>query len=179
LTEDELARRLDAVGAYVRDIVEVEVTLSTLMATATPGLLRHGDDYRDFDDEAAAPPIDPTVVAKAMPSPSIQYSGSWVDGLGDDEQVVVSGTVPECRYFSIQLLNRWMESGTWDKFRVFVTDKDLEPGEDGTFRAVIAHTDPGDGTWIDTNGWTSFSIAVRALGADDAMEISFEREPRP
>lgn len=178
LTEGVLVRRLDAVGAYVRDIVEVEATLSTLMATATPGLLRHGDDYTDMVGDDAPPPIDPTVVAKAMPSPSIQYSGSWVDGLGEDEQVVVSGTVPECRYFSIQLLNRWMESGNWADFRVFVTDRDLGIGPDGRFRAVIAHTDPGDGTWIDTNGWTSFSIAVRALGAEDPMEISYDRERR-
>jgi len=177
LGEDELARRLDAVGAYVRDIVEVEATLSALMATATPGLLRHGEDYTDMEGDAASPPIDPTVVAKAMPSPSIQYSGSWVDDLGDDEQVVVSGTIPACRYFSIQLLNRWMESGNWADFRVFVTDRDLAVDADGRFRVVIAHRDPGDGTGIDTNGWTSFSIAVRALGADDPMEIDFTREP--
>lgn len=176
LTEDELVRRLDAVGAYVRDIVEVEATLSTLMASATPGLLRHGDDYSDMEGDDAPPPIDPIVVAKAMPSPSIQYSGSWVDGLGDDEQVVVSGMVPTCRYFSIQLLNRWMESGNWVDHRVFVTDRDLDIDADGRFRAVIAHADPGDGTWIDTNGWDSFSIAVRALGAEDPMEISFDRE---
>ncbi|MDX1510536.1 MAG: hypothetical protein R3249_04265 [Nitriliruptorales bacterium] len=178
LTEDELVRRLDAVGAYVRDIVEVEATLSALMATATPGLLRHGDDYTDLEGEQAPPPIDPTVVAKAMPSPSIQYSGSWVDDLGEHEQVVVSGALPTCRYFSIQLLNRWMESGNWTTARVFVTDRDLEV-VNGRFRAVIAHADPGEGTWIDTNGWTSFSIAVRALGADDPMEIDFTREARP
>lgn len=178
LTEDELVRRLDAVGAYVRDIVEVEATLSALMASATPGLLRHGEDYSDMEGDAAPPPIDPTVVAKAMPSPSIQYSGSWVDGLRDDEQVVVSGTIPDCRYFSIQLLNRWMESGNWADFRVFVTDQDLDADANGRFRAVIAHADPGDGTWLDTNGWTSFSIAVRALGADDPMDVTFEREAR-
>lgn len=178
LSEDELVRRLDAVGAYVRDIVEVEATLSALMATATPGLLRHGDDYTDREGEAAAPPIDPAVVAKAMPSPSIQYSGSWVDGLGEDEQIVVSGVIPDCRYFSIQLLNRWMESGNWVQAPVFLTDADLEVDGDGRFRAVIAHEEPRGGAWIDTNGWTSFSIAVRALGADDPMDIEFTREAR-
>lgn len=175
MTEYELVRRLDAVGAYVRDIVEVEVTLSTLMATATPGLLRHGEDYGDAEGAEADPPIDPAVVAKAMPSPAIQYSGSWVDGLGPDEAVVVSGTMPDCRYFSIQLLNRFMESGKYDEFRVFLTDADLGVPPGQPFRAVVAHTDPGTDPWIDTNGWTSFSIAVRALGADDPMDIHFDR----
>ena len=179
LTEQELAVRLDAVGAYVRDIVEVEATLSALMGSATPAVLRAGSEYVDTQGEAAAPPIDPGVVARAMPSPAIQYSGSWFDGLGDDEALVVEGTAPDCRYWSVQLLTRWMESGDYRHHRVFLTGRDIEVDETGRFRVVVTRDDPGVPNWIATTGLTSANVAVRALRADAQLDVSFRRAHLP
>lgn len=179
LDEATVARRLDAVGSYVEDIVEVEASLSALMAMATPQVLRHGDDYVDAGGDATPPPVDPAIVAKAMPSPAIQYSGTWFDDLADDEAVVVSGSVPACRYWSIQLLTRWMESGDWVHHPVFLTGADIEPGPDGRFRAVVAHRDPGVDHWIATTGIRSGNVAVRSLGASDLLDVQFERVRLP
>jgi len=179
LDEATLVKRLDAVGAYVEDIVEVEASLSALMAMATPSVLRHGDDYVDAAGEAMPPPVDPTVVSKAMPSPAIQYSGTWFDELADDEAVVVTGTVPTCRYWSIQLLTRWMESGDWVNHPVFLTGADIEADDVGRFRAVLAHHDPGVRNWVATTGVRSGSLAVRSLGATDLLDVAFERVRLP
>lgn len=175
LDEATLARRLDAVGSYVEDIIEVEASLSALMAMATPQVLRHGDDYVDAGGDAAPPPVDPAIVAKAMPSPAIQYSGTWFDDLADDEAVVVSGSVPECRYWSIQLLTRWMESGDWLHHPVFLTGADVGGNPGDRFRVVVAHRDPGDDLWIATTGLRSGNVAVRSLGAEDLLDVQFDR----
>jgi hypothetical protein len=113
-----------------------------------------------------------------MPTPAIQYSGSWFDDLGDDEVLVIEGTAPTCRYWSIQLLTRFMESGDWLHHPVFLTGSDITVAPDGTFRVVVAHTDPGTGNWIDTTGLTSANIAVRALKAEDTLDVRFSREKR-
>lgn len=178
LDEATLVRRLDAVGAWVQEIVEVEASLSALMGMATPSVLRHGEDYIDRQGEATPPPVDPAVVAKAMPSPAIQYSGTWFDDLGDDEAVVITGTVPECRYWSIQLLTRWMESGDWRHHPVFLTGADIAE-DNGRFRAVVAHRDPGADNWISTTGLTSGNIAVRSLDGKDVLDVQFARVPLP
>lgn len=177
LTEAELAARLDAMGDYVAEIVEVEATLSTLMGMATPGLLRAGSEYVDGEGEAAPPPIDPTVVAKALPSPAIQYTGSWFDDLGDDEMIAVTGTLPEARFFSIQVLSRWMESPDWTNHPCFLTTRHLDVDDDGRFRVVVSHQDPGARNWLSTTGLVNGNIAVRALHADGPMDVTFSREP--
>ena len=176
LTEPDVAARLRAVGAYVHDIVEAEATLSALIANVTPAVLRDGSDFVDRDGAAAAPPIDPAVVARVMPTPAIQYAGSWFADLGDDEAFVVEGTVPACRYWSVVLLSRWMESGDYRHHPVYLSGRDIRVA-DGRFRVTIAHRDPGEPNWIATSGWRSAGVAVRALKADGVLDVQFSREP--
>ncbi|MDT7546048.1 MAG: hypothetical protein QOE99_2158 [Actinomycetota bacterium] len=178
LTEQQLAARLDALGTYVHDTVEAETTLSALSASITTAVFRAGSEYVDNHGAPADPPIDASVVVRVMPTPAIQYSGSWFDDLGDDEVLVIEGTAPTCRYWSIQLLTRFMESGDWLHHPVFLTGRDIDVAADGTFRVVVAHTDPGTGNWIDTTGLTSANIAVRALKAEGTLDVRFSREKR-
>jgi len=179
LDEATLVARLAQVGAWVTETIEVESTLSALMAMATPGLLRAGDQYVEGDGSHAAPPIDPAVVQKAMPTPAIQYTGSWFDDLGDDEALVVSGVAPTCRYWSIQLLTRWMESGDWTSHACFLTGRTIKVDADGRFRVVVAHRNPGGVDWLDTTGLRSASVAMRALGSAELLDVTFTREKLP
>ena len=176
LTEAAVAQRLAMVGAYVRDTVEAEATLSALIGSVTPVLLRSGSHYVDAAGKPADPPVDPGVVARVMPSPAIQYSGTWFDDLDDDEVLVVEGTAPTCRYWSIQLLSRWMESGDYLHHPVFLAGRDITVGEDGRFHVVIAHNVPATGNWIATTGMRSASVAVRALKAQGLLDVQFRRE---
>ncbi|MBW3664987.1 MAG: DUF1214 domain-containing protein [Actinobacteria bacterium] len=177
LTPQMLASRLDEVTAFVGNILEVETTLSALMATATPSRLRFGDEYVDEHGEPTPPPIDPQVVQRAMPSPAIQYSGSWVDHLEEHEALVVEGVVPACRYWSVQLLSRWMESGDWHHHPVFLVGEQLVTGDDGRFRVVVSQRDPGVDNWVATTGMGSFNVVVRAIGASEPMQITYTRAP--
>ncbi len=186
LTEDDLAASLDRVGRFVAETVEVEVTLGALLARmrTTPGILRAGDEYLDSEGNADDDPIDPSVVAKTMPSPAIQYTGSWYGDLRDDEAMVVEGRLPEARYVSIQLLSRFMESGDHRYHRVSLTDRDLVLGDPtGSsddprwFRVVVAHRDPGVPNWLDTTGIADANVAVRALHTDETLDIDFRRVP--
>lgn len=176
LTEEVLAERLQALGDYVHDTVEAETTLSALSASITQAVFRSGAEYVDAHGAPTDPPLDASVVVRVMPTPAIQYSGSWFDDLGEDELLVVEGTVPTCRYWSISLLTRFMESGDWLHAPVFLSGRDIEPGPDGTFRVVIAHRDPGKPNWIATTGLTSANVAVRALKADGTLDVRFRRE---
>ena len=179
LTEEVLAARLDTVGAYVRDIVEAEATLSALIASITPATLRGGSQFVDAEGKETDPPIDPAAVARVMPSPAIQYAGSWFEDLGDDEALVLTGAAPVCRYWSVQLLTRWMESGDYVHHPVYLTGRDIQLESHGRFRIVIAHTDPGVPNWLATTGHCTANIAVRALLAEGTLDVQFERVALP
>ena len=176
LDDESIAARLDALGAYVVETVEAETTLSALSASITQAVFRAGAEYVDRHGAPTDPPVDASVVVRVMPTPAIQYSGSWFDDLGDDEVLVIEGTVPTCRYWSIQLLTRFMESGDWLHHPVFLTGRDIVPNDDGTFRVVVAHRDPGVPNWLATTGLTSGNIAVRALKADGTLDVRFSRK---
>jgi hypothetical protein len=172
----EMDARLAALGRYVLETVEAETTLSALSAAVSNAVFRMGASFVDAGGVPVDPPIDPSVIVRVMPTPAIQYSGGWFDDLGEDEVLVIEGKVPDCRYLSIQLLTRFMESGDWEHHRVFLTDRDLKLDPDGSFRVHVAHRDPGVANWLDTTGVTSGNIAVRALRAEGNLEIEFRRE---
>src|SRR3954463_9244765 len=78
LTEEQIAARLDALGSYVHDTVEAETTLSALSASITTAVFRAGKEYVDKHGAPTDPPVDASVVARGLPTPAIQYSGSWL-----------------------------------------------------------------------------------------------------
>jgi len=176
LTEDEFASRLGAVSRWVHDTLMVEATISTLSAQSTPHLLRDGDEYLKKEGEGDGAAIDMKYVAKAMPTPAILYTGSWVNELGDDEVMIVEGTPPSARYWSVQLLSRWMESPDYRYHDVIFTQENTVLEPDGSFRIVIAHRDPGVPNWLDTTGLRSGNITVRAVKGEGSLDVRFRRE---
>ncbi|MDP9101041.1 MAG: hypothetical protein M3N21_02700 [Actinomycetota bacterium] len=175
LTQEALGARLAALGRYVRETVEAETALSALSSSMSQAVFRSGREYVDAAGEATAAPVDVSAVVRVMPTPAIQYSGQWFDDLTEDEALLVEGVVPECRYWSIQLLTRFMESADWEHHPVFLTGSDIVAGADGGFRVVVAHHDPGVPNWIATTGLTSANVAVRALKAAGVLDVAFRR----
>ena len=176
LTEDEFAARLEAVGRWVHDTLMVEATISRLSAESTPHLLRDGEEYLKKEGEGDGAAIDMRYVAKAMPTPAILYTGSWVNELGDDEVMIVEGTPPRARYWSVQFLSRWMESPDYRYHNVMFTQENISLEPDGSFRIVIAHRDPGVPNWLDTTGLRSGNITVRAVKGEGELDVRFRRE---
>ncbi len=172
----QMEERLAVLGRYVLETVEAETTLSALSASITQAVFRSGSTYVDAGGAPVDPPIDASVIVRVMPTPAIQYSGQWFDDLGEDEVLVVTGRVPDCRYVSIMLLTRFMESGDWEHHPVYLTNRHLTLDADGAFTVHIAHADPGLGAdWLATTGITSANVAVRALKATDTLDVQFAR----
>ncbi len=172
-----ISDRLEALGRYVRETVEAETTLSALSAAISQAVFRSGGEYVDAGGQPTDPPVDVSVVVRVMPTPAIQYSGQWFDDLRADEVLVVEGVVPTCRYWSIMLLTRFMESGDWQHHPVVLTGSDIAADGD-RFRVVIAHSDPGLPNWLSTTGLTSANVAVRALKAEGTLDVTFRRALR-
>jgi hypothetical protein len=172
LTEAVLADRLDALGRYVRDTVEAEVTLSALSASMATSVFRA--------DEGPGPALDQSswdAVVRVMPTPAISYTGQWFDRLGDDEAILIEGVAPVCRYWSISLLSRFMESGDWVHHPVALSGRDVGAAAGEPFRVVVSHVDPGVRPWLATTGLTSGNLACRALKVEGGFDLRFSRLP--
>jgi hypothetical protein len=96
--------------------------------------------------------------------PNIVFQlGYWA--LAPDEALVVEATPPRCEYWNFQLGNIWAEC--LDKRRTIarsIASTTLEP--DGSFRLVVAHSDPGHSNWIDTCGHRHGIMGLRWVRAE-------------
>ena len=182
LTEALLAERLAAVAHFVRETSELSAALS-IFAGLNPAP-RDGAEHsalqvvggvvqgerpsaRDLVQQ-----LDPRIVAGHLPTPDIAYTGAWWR-IGPDEAVVVEGTPPRCRYWSLQTFNRWFESPDYRHLRVALNDSQAEVAPDGSFRAVIAARDPGVPNWLDSAGHEEGHVVFRALLAEAPPVLRF------
>ena len=91
------------------------------------------------------------------------WLGTW--RLAADEALLIEATPPSCDYWNFQLGNIWAESLDYPFRRVHVNSGSAVLREDGSFRLVVAHQDPGDPNWIDTAGHDHGTMCVRWVRA--------------
>jgi hypothetical protein len=72
--------------------------------------------------------------------------------LGPDEALVMTARWPECRFANVSLWNRHLQTFDYAHRTVALNRAQTVLEPDGTFRAVIAHQDPGVPNWLDTEG---------------------------
>jgi hypothetical protein len=132
------------------------------------------DDARDdeYTPQELAQMIDPKLVANNLPGPGIQYLGAWYK-LRDDEAILIQGKDVPCRYWSCQILTRYLESGDYRHHRVGINNRQVKLGDDGSFRIYACHENPGVDNWISTQGYSNGHILIRTLLADPLMEAEF------
>jgi len=182
LSEADLAQRLAAVAHFVRETSELSAALSVFAglnpaprgegeysALQVVGGVVQGD--RPSARELAMQ-LDPKLVAGHLPTPDIAYTGAWWR-IAPDEAVVVEGTPPRCRYWSLQTFNRWFESPDYRHRRVALNDSQARREADGSFRAVIAARDPGVANWLDSAGHEEGHVVFRALLAEAPPVLRF------
>lgn len=184
IDEDALAEHLSRVGDYVVETAELSASLSIFaeLQPVTDERMRKGGEVEggEVDEEKMArtaelvASIDPAVILGHMPTPDIIYTGASFE-LGDDDAVVLEGVAPRARYWSVQIFNRWLESPDYRHRRVALNSGAIRVGEDGRFRIVLSARDPGVPNWLDTAGLGSGQIAVRALLAEDELEVELRR----
>jgi hypothetical protein len=183
LTEAALAERLAAVAHFVRETSELSAALS-VFAGLNPAPRGGEPEHvalqvvggvvqaeRPSARELVAQ-LDPKLVAGHLPTPDIAYTGAWWR-IGPDEAVVAEGTPPRCRYWSLQIFNRWLESPDYRYRRVALNDSQMQLEADGSFRVVIAARDPGARNWIDTAGHEEGQGVFRALLAEKPPVVRF------
>ena len=92
------------------------------------------------------------------------WLGQWK--LGPDEALVIEATPPECDYWNFQLANIWAESLDFENRPVHVNSGTATYREDGSFRLVVAHEDPGVPNWIDPSHHDHGVMALRWVRTD-------------
>ena len=72
--------------------------------------------------------------------------------IGPDDALVMRGRWPDCRCANVSLWNRHMQTYDYANRQVSRNRAQTTLDDDGGFRLVLAHLDPGVPNWIDTEG---------------------------
>ena len=88
-------------------------------------------------------------------------SGRW--NLAPDEVLVMTGTMPECRFANLVLWNVHMQTLEYRHRRTSINKSQIEYEPDGSYRIVIGATDPGVPNWLDTEGHRTGTMFWRFL----------------
>ncbi|MCR9092690.1 MAG: DUF1214 domain-containing protein [bacterium] len=127
----------------------------------------------EYTPEELAAMIDPKLVRNNLPGPGIQYIGGTFK-IAADEVILVEGKDVPCRYWNLQILTRYLESGDFRHYKVGIQGSDVVSNADGSFRIYAAPEDPGTLNWITTQGNKNGQILIRTLLADPLMEATFK-----
>ena len=89
------------------------------------------------------------------------YSGG-VYLLEDDEALIIESKVPiDPSFMGFHLSNLWGESLDFESYQSSLNAGQMEVLEDGVYRWVVAHKDPGVFNWLDTTGLKHGYLTVR------------------
>ena len=92
----------------------------------------------------------------------IWYSmGRW--DLAPDEALVITGTLPPCAFANVMLWNAHMQTLEYRSRTSSINQAQLALEDDGSFRIVVAATDPGVPNWLDTEGHPTGTVFWRLL----------------
>ena len=155
VTDDQLAEQLTAMGWTI-------VKLTTLHRTVRPDLLDNPNTL--ITSEAGA-------LGGENTTPDNLYMLGLFD-LEPHQSLHLEFQPPETRYWSVTLENIWHECLEPLVRQSSVTNKGVEPGEDGVIRLNIGAEDSGRGYWLDTGGRRRGFITLRWLDNPSAPEVS-------
>lgn len=101
----------------------------------------------------------------------VDQSNLWAPfELGEGETLVIEGRFPRCRFGSLVVWNRHLQSLGRPGTRASLNRRQTRLESDGRFRIVVAHEDPGVSNWLDTGGERSGVVFVRYLMPEEKPE---------
>jgi hypothetical protein len=106
------------------------------------------------------------LTAMGAAAENVSVWGSWE--LDEEHALVVEVTPPEALYWSVSLGNHWWETIDYANRKSSINGHQAVIDEDGVFRAVVSHTDPGVANWLDTAGHRQGPMIFRWLRAQGA-----------
>ncbi|MCP4038911.1 MAG: DUF1214 domain-containing protein [bacterium] len=145
----------EAMHAGLEQAQGLVVSCAALFSNWAHGFESHTNELPKFDD---------SVSMGAGGDPNICYYHSYW-ALGPEEALVIEATPPACDAWNFQLDNHWMESLDYRFHRVHVNQHTAVYNDDGSFRIVVAHEDPGVPNWIETAGHTRGTMCFRWIRA--------------
>ena len=90
-----------------------------------------------------------------------------------DQAVIIEFRPPEACMWGVQLCGWFWDSLDFATRQSSLNDSQAVLDEDGVFRGVIAHQDPGVANWLDPVGRSEGSLGVRYLFPDHVPQPSF------
>ena len=151
LDDADLADRLRKATNFVRDLTSI-VPLSL-------------DDHRN-------------VMHEPYPVPEVTYG--WAAGdaayalggfdLDDDQALVIEGRAPACAFWNVCLWNPFLAGFDYRYERVTLNGAQAQVAADGTYRLVVAASDPGVPNWLSTAGHRSGVIWFRWFLPDETPD---------
>jgi hypothetical protein len=134
-----------------RDATEVTTDLQAAI-DGVEHSIRFWNDYLDrhraegTDNEIAQP----MKVAKGLAAANYGF-GFW--DLGEDDAIVLETTVPDARYWGVQLYDMGIYELVDPTDRLTsLNHRQTSVDSDGVVRFVLSHRDPGVANWLDTGG---------------------------
>lgn len=117
-----------------------------------------------------------SIVPNEMPTPA-NFRSSGVEAWGavdiyyasakfllqPHEALVLEGRLPPCAFANVMLWNSYMQTLEYRFRQTTLNHRQIRTDDDGTFRIVVAHQDPGVPNWLDTEGRESGTIFWRYL----------------
>jgi hypothetical protein len=97
---------------------------------------------------------------------NVSVWGSWE--LDENQALVIEVTPPNALYWSVSLGNHWWETIDYANRQSSLNGHQAVIDDDGVFRAVVAHTDPGVANWLDTAGHRQGPMIFRWVRAEGA-----------
>lgn len=186
-SEDELARGIERMASFINETLESALGISAFVGLnmveyertdtsptrigADGALVLDETSHDEYSAEELAEMVDPRVVANNLPAPGIGYVGAMFK-LAEDEAILIEGKDVPCRYWSAQILTKFLESGDYRYHRVSINNRQVDVDEDGSFRVYASATDPGLRNWMSTQGYRRGQIVLRTLLAEEDMNAA-------
>lgn len=105
----------------------------------------------------------------AFAAPDNAYA-STIYVLRPDQALVIEGSFPRCRFASVMLWNRYLQSYDYRSRQISLNRAQTKLDANGRYRIVIAGSDPGLPNWIDTEGRPSGMVYWRFLLPEGPIE---------
>ena len=105
---------------------------------------------------------------------SIRY-GKGIYQCAKDEALILEVKLPATYYWSLQLCSHFWEARDYHLRQTSLNGHQARIDEDGIFRAVIAHEDPGVANWLDPGGHEKGLISMRYYEPDSILVPSIRR----
>lgn len=112
----------------------------------------------------------PVPAENLFPTPDNLYHMCWFR-FGYNQVMRVRGKLPKARYFSLCLMNVWMESYDYLRHPIILNQSQIQTDAEGNFEVLLAHKDVGHPNWLDTAGHHAGYIVARYLCVEEEPEL--------